>query len=32
MSLGADGYVTKPVTLEELDKTVNTAFKMVQKG
>ena len=32
MSLGANGYVMKPVTLEELEKTVNTAFEMVQKG
>jgi len=32
ISLGADGYITKPVTLEELEKTVSTAFKKYQKG
>jgi CheY-like chemotaxis protein len=32
MELGADGYVMKPVTLEELEKVVETAFKKRQKG
>ncbi len=32
LSLGADGYITKPVTIEELEKAVNTAFKKYQKG
>lgn len=26
MSLGADGYVTKPVMIEELEQAINTAF------
>jgi two-component system chemotaxis response regulator CheY len=30
--LGADGYVMKPVTLEELSKAIETAFKKRQKG
>lgn len=30
--LGADGYVMKPVTLEELDKVIKTAFQKYQKG
>lgn len=32
MALGADGYVMKPVTLEELSKVIETAFKKRQKG
>ena len=32
MELGADGYVMKPVTLEELDEAVKTAFQKHQKG
>jgi CheY-like chemotaxis protein len=32
MALGADGYVMKPVTLEELSKVTETAFKKRQKG
>jgi len=32
MELGADGYVMKPVTFEELDEAVKTAFQKHQKG
>ncbi len=32
MELGADGYVSKPVTIEELEKVMNTAFQKHQKG
>lgn len=32
LELGADGYVMKPVTLEELDQAINTAFQKRQKG
>jgi two-component system chemotaxis response regulator CheY len=32
IELGADGYVMKPVTLEELDKVIETAFQKHQKG
>jgi CheY-like chemotaxis protein len=32
MGLGADGYVMKPVTLEELEKVIEVAFKKHQKG
>jgi two-component system chemotaxis response regulator CheY len=32
LALGADGYVTKPVTIEELEKVMNTAFQKHQKG
>jgi len=32
MELGADGYVMKPVTLEELEKVIEGAFKKRQKG
>lgn len=32
MELGADGYVMKPVTLEELEKVMKAAFKKRQKG
>jgi CheY-like chemotaxis protein len=31
LELGADGYVMKPVTLEELDKVMETAFQKHQK-
>ncbi len=32
IELGADGYVSKPVTIEELEKAINTAFEKHQKG
>lgn len=32
MKLGADGYVTKPATIEELEKAVNSALQKRQKG
>ena len=32
MALGADSYVMKPVTLEELEKAINSAFQKHQKG
>jgi DNA-binding response OmpR family regulator len=32
MSLGADGYVMKPVTIDELEKVVNAAFENRKKG
>jgi len=32
MELGADGYVMKPVTLEELEKVIEKAFQRHQKG
>jgi len=32
MSLGADSYVMKPVTIEELEEAVNTAFDKHKKG
>lgn len=32
LELGADGYVSKPVTIEELEKAMNTAFQKHQKG
>jgi len=32
MELGADGYVSKPVTIEELEKAINTALEKHQKG
>jgi CheY-like chemotaxis protein len=32
LELGADGYVMKPVTLEELDMVMETAFQKHQKG
>ena len=32
MALGADSYVMKPVTLEELEKAIETAFQKHQKG
>jgi two-component system, chemotaxis family, chemotaxis protein CheY len=32
LTLGADGYVSKPVTIEELEKALNEAFQKHQKG
>jgi len=32
MKLGADGYVTKPVTIEEMERAMNIAFQKHQKG
>lgn len=32
MTLGADGYVSKPVTIEELEKALNAALQKYQKG
>ena len=32
LTLGADGYVSKPVTIEELEKAINSAFHKHQKG
>jgi two-component system chemotaxis response regulator CheY len=32
MALGADGYVSKPVTIDELEKAMNSAFQKHQKG
>jgi len=32
MELGADGYVMKPVTIEELEKVIMKAFQKRQKG
>ncbi len=32
MALGADGYISKPVTIEELEKALNAAFQKHQKG
>jgi DNA-binding response OmpR family regulator len=32
MKLGADGYVTKPVTIEELERAINIAFQKHTKG
>ena len=32
MALGADGYVSKPVTIEELERAVNAALQKRQKG
>ena len=32
MTLGADGYVSKPVTIEELEKAINAALEKHQKG
>jgi len=32
LTLGADGYVSKPVTIEELEKVINTALQKHQKG
>jgi DNA-binding response OmpR family regulator len=32
ISLGADGYLTKPVTIEELEKALNATLQKYQKG
>ena len=32
LEIGADGYVMKPVTIEELEKAMNRAFYKHQKG
>jgi DNA-binding response OmpR family regulator len=32
MKLGADGYVTKPVTIEELERAMVKALQKHQKG
>ncbi|HEY9152459.1 MAG TPA: response regulator [Anaerolineales bacterium] len=32
LELGADGYVSKPVTIEELEKVMNKAFQKHKKG
>ena len=32
MEMGADGYVSKPVTIEELEKAMKAAFQRRQKG
>lgn len=32
LAIGADGYVTKPVTLEELERVLWDAFRKHQKG
>ena len=32
LALGADGYVMKPATLEELDNVIETAFQKHKKG
>jgi DNA-binding response OmpR family regulator len=32
MQIGADGYMTKPVMLEELEKAMDQAFQKHQKG
>ena len=32
LELGADGYVSKPVTIEELEKALNAALEKHQKG
>ena len=32
MALGADAYVSKPVTIDELEKALNSAFQKHQKG
>ncbi len=32
LELGADGYVTKPVTIEELEQTLNSAIGKRRKG
>ncbi|MGA7195095.1 MAG: response regulator [Anaerolineales bacterium] len=32
LTLGADGYVSKPVTIEELEKAINEALQKHQKG
>ena len=32
MKLGADGYITKPVTIEELERAINSALQKHTKG
>ena len=32
MALGADGYVTKPITMEELQRALDTALQKGKKG
>lgn len=32
LAIGADGYVMKPVTIEEIEKALNAAFQKRQKG
>ena len=32
MELGADGYVMKPATIEELEKAIEKALQKYQKG
>ncbi len=32
LEMGADGYVMKPVTIEEIEKAMNAAFQKRQKG
>jgi len=32
LEMGADGYVMKPVTIEEIEKALNAAFQKRQKG
>jgi two-component system chemotaxis response regulator CheY len=32
MALGADGYVMKPITIDELEKAMDTAFQKHQKA
>jgi len=32
LALGADGYMMKPVTIEEMEKVINGAFQKHQKG
>ena len=32
LALGADGYVMKPVTIDELENVINEAFQKHQKG
>ncbi len=32
LEMGADGYVMKPVTIEEIEKALNAAFQKHQKG
>jgi two-component system chemotaxis response regulator CheY len=32
MKLGADGYIMKPVTIEELERAINAAFQKHQEG
>ncbi len=31
-ALGADGYITKPVTIEEMERTLNSALQKRKKG